>query len=122
MHLKLTIYTDDTLTEVKRIAEADSLKIPYRVSIYIGQSLDKYDLKNQDEIFNFVIGSLDKLDKIIKATFGVSETELDCIDTAELGRVGVEIYNWGLEKFNSLKSNGGNSGGNSKNSETTAQS
>jgi hypothetical protein len=116
MHLKLTIYTDDTLTEVKRIAEADGLKIPYRVSIYIAQTLDKIDLKNQDDIFNFVIGSLDKLDKIIKATFGVSETELECIDTAELGQVGVEIYKWGVEKFNSLKANGGNS----KNSEMTA--
>lgn len=104
MHLTLTIYTDDTLTEVKRIAEADSLKIPYRVAIYVAQSLDKVNLKNQDDVFNFVIGSLDKLDKIIKATFGVSETELDCIDTAELGQVGAEIYKWGLEKFNSLKS------------------
>lgn len=114
MNLVLNIYTDDTLTEVKRIAEADRLKIPYRVAMYIGQSLDTLDLKNEDDIFKFVTGSLDKLDKIIKATFGVTDTELDCVDVAELGVVGVELYKWGIEKLQTLK------GDKSKNVETTA--
>jgi len=114
MELVLNIYTDDTLTEVKRVAEADRLKIPYRVAMYIGQTLDTLDLKSEDDIFKFVTGSLDKLDKIIKATFGVTDSELECVDVAELGAVGVEIYKWGAEKLNSLKGN------NSKNVETTA--
>ena len=114
MKLVLNIYTDDTLTDVKRVAEADRLKIPYRVAMYIGQTLDTLDLKSEDDIFKFVTGSLDKLDKIIKATFGVTDSELECVDVAELGAVGVEIYNWGIEKLNSLKGN------NSKNVETTA--
>lgn len=114
MNLVLNIYTDDTLTEVKRIAEADRLKIPYRVAMYIGQSLDTLDLKNEDDIFKFVTGSMDKLDKVIKATFGVTDTELDCVDVAELGAVGVELYKWGIEKLQSLKGN------NSKNVVTTA--
>ena len=103
MNLVLNIYVDDTLTEVKRVAEADRLKIPYRVAMYIGQSLDTLDLKNEDDIFKFVTGSLDKLDKVIKATFGVTDTELDCIDVAELGAVGVELYKWGIEKLQTLK-------------------
>lgn len=114
MKLVLNIYTDDTLTEVKRVAEADRLKVPYRVAMYIGQSLDTVDLKNEDDIFKFVTGSLDKLDKIIKATFGVSELELECVDVAELGAVAVELYKWGMDKLNSLKGN------DSKNVETTA--
>lgn len=108
MNLVLNIYTDETLTEIKRKAEADRLKIPYRVAIYIGQSLDKLDLKNESDILNFVGGNIENLDKIIKATFGVSETELDCIDAGELGAVAMEIYKWAMEKLKSL-------GGNEKN-------
>ena len=114
MNLVLNIYTDDTLTEIKRVAEADRLKIPYRVAMYIGDSLDTLDLKNEADIVKFVTGSLDKLDKVIKATFGVTDTELDCVDVAELGAVGVELYKWGIEKLQSLKGN------NSKNVVTTA--
>ena len=114
MNLVLNIYTDDTLTELKRVAEADRLKIPYRVAIYIGQSLDKLDLKNDSDLLNFVGGNMENLDKIIKATFGVTETELECVDVAELGAVGVEIYKWGIAKLNSLKGN------DSKNVVTTA--
>ena len=115
MRLALTVYTDETLTEVKRVAGAEGLRIPYRVAIYIGESLDKIDLNSTDDIFKFVTGSLDKLDKIIKATFGVSEAELDCVDVAELGAVGVELYKWGMEKLNSLK------GGSEKNAVTAAE-
>lgn len=109
MKLELTIYTDDSLSEVKRIAEADRLRIPYRVAMYIGQSLDGIENKTTDDIFNFVTGSLDKLDKIIKATFGVSELELECIDAGELGDVAMELYKWGIDKLSNMK------GGNSKN-------
>ena len=105
MKLVLNIYTDDTLREVKRVAEADQLRIPYRVAVYIGQSLDTVNLKNENDIFKFVTGSLDKLDKIIKATFGLTDTELECVDVAELGAVGVELYKWGIDKLNSLKGN-----------------
>ena len=103
MKLVLNIYTDDTLRELKRVAEADQLRVPYRVAMYIGQSLDTLDLKNENDILKFVTGSLDKLDKIIKATFGLTDTELECVDVAELGAVGVELYKWGIDKLNSLK-------------------
>lgn len=105
MNLVLNIYTDDTLTELKRVAEADRLKIPYRVAIYIGQSLDKLDLKNDSDLLNLVGGNIEYLDKIIKATFGVSELELDCIDAGELGAVAMELYKWGLDKLKNLKGN-----------------
>ena len=105
MNLVLNIYTDETLTEVKRVAEADRLRIPYRVAMYVGQALDTVDLKNEDDILKFVTGSLDKVDKVIKATFGVTDSELECVDAAELGAVAVELYKWGIAKLNSLKGN-----------------
>lgn len=115
MNLVLNIYTDDTLTEIKRVVEADRLKISYRVAVTIGQSLETLDIHNDNDLVRLVTGNLDKVDKIIKATFGVTDTELDCVDIAELGAVAVELYKWGIEKINSLK--GGN---NSKNVVTTA--
>lgn len=105
MNLKLNIYTDETLTELKRVVEADRLRIPYRVAIYIGQTLETLDFKNNESVLKLITSNLDKLDKIIKATFGVSEQELECIDTLELGNVGVELFNWAMEKFNSVKGN-----------------
>ena len=114
MNLVLNIYTDETLTEIKRQVEADRLKIPYRVAMYIAQSLDTVDLKNNDDILKFVTGNLDKVDKIIKATFGVTDTELECVDVAELGSVATELYKWGMDKLQSLK------GKESKNAQTTA--
>lgn len=104
MELKLNIYTDETLTEIKRVAESDRLKVPYRVAIYIGQSLENMNLKKEEDILKFISSNIDKLDKIIKATFGVSESELDCIEVTDLASVGVELYKWAIEKFNSIKS------------------
>lgn len=114
MNLFLNIYTDESLTEVERVAEADRLKIPYRVATYIGQSLDKLDVKNDSDLLNFVGGNVENLDKIIKATFGITDTDLERVDAAELGAVAMEIYKWGMDKLNSLK------GKNSKNVTTTA--
>lgn len=106
MELRLNIYTDDTLTELKRVAEADGLKIPYRVGIYIAQSLETLDIQNNNDLLHFVSGNMDKVDKIIKATFGITETELECVDIADLGAVAVELFKWGLAKIQSLNNGG----------------
>ncbi len=106
MRLVLNIYTDDSLTELKRVVEAERVKIPYRVAIYIISSLEGVDIKNDNDLIKFVTGSMDKLDKIIKATFGVTESELECIDVAELGSVAMELYKWGLDKIKDIKGNG----------------
>ena len=82
--------------------------------MYIAQSLDTINLKNNDDVLKFVTGNLDKLDKIIKATFGVTDSELECVDVSELGAVASELYKWGIDKLQSLKGN------DSKNSQTTA--
>ena len=103
MKLVLNIYTDDTLTEVKRVAEADKVKIPYRVAVNIISSLDGKDIKNDNDLIAFVGNSVDKLDKVVKATFGVTEAELDCVDIGELGAVALELYNWAMDKVKGIK-------------------
>lgn len=112
--LKLTIYETDELRDVKRVEEADKLKIPYRTAIYIIQSLESVDIENETQIFNFVTSHIEKLDKIIKATFRVTDTELECIDLMELGTVAVDLYKWAIEKVKGLKRN------DSKNAPATA--
>lgn len=104
MLLKLNVYTDESLTDLKRTCEADKLKIPYRVAMYLIQSLDTVNLNNEDDILRFITSNVDKMDKIIKATFGVSESELDCIDAGELVETLKELYAWAIEKINTLKS------------------
>ena len=115
MSLKLTVYTDENLAEVKRAVEADRLKIPYRVTGYLMQSMENLSLDDKEGLFNYLAGNVGLLDKIIKATFNVSELELDCIDAMELYDVAMEIYAWGVEKIKNLKR-----GNNSKNVEETA--
>lgn len=115
MQLKLTVYTDDELREIKRVVEADELKIPYRVAGYLLQSMENLRLDDKEGMFNFIAGNMEILDKIIKATFGVTELELDCINTTELVSVGMEIAKWVMDKVNTLKQ-----GKNSKNVEVTA--
>ena len=112
MNLVLNIYTDETLTEVKRKAEAERVKIPYRVAINLINSLEGLDIKNDNDVISVITGSADKLDKIIKANFGVSELELDCVDAGELGAVAIELYKWAMDKVKSIKGN------DSKNSQT----
>lgn len=105
MILQLNIYTDETLTEVERVVEADRLKIPYRVALTIGEALDELDLDtlNDNDVFKLITGNVDKVDKIIKATFGVKDSELERVDVVELGNVAVELFKWGMDKISSLK-------------------
>lgn len=107
MNLVLNIYTNDELTELKRKAEADRLKIPYRVAIELIKSLEGVNLDDNDEIINFAGKSIDKLDKVIKATFKVSDAELECVDIAELGTVAKDLYSWIADKLKSIKGDKG---------------
>jgi len=103
MRLELTIYKDETLTEIREKVEADGVKIPYRVAMQIISSLDGMNIENDNDILKFVTGSTGNLDKIIKATFGLKESDLDCIDSLELIGVATELYKWAVGKFATLR-------------------
>ena len=99
----LTIYTDESLTDIKRTVEADELKIPYRVATYVVKALDNINMDSTDDLMRFVTKNVDCVDKIIKATFGVTETELDCINTSELVAVARELVAWTTGKLQGMK-------------------
>lgn len=107
MNLVLKVYTDDSLTELKRVVEADRLKIPYRVATTVAESLDTVDINNNDQVLSLITGNVVTIDKIIKATFGVSDSELECIDAGELGAVAVELYKWAIAKLKGLRGGAG---------------
>lgn len=100
--LKLNIFTDETFTEIGRTIEVDKIKIPYRTAMYLVQSLDKLQSGTEHEIMEFCTNNTDKIDKIIKATFGVSEHELDLVDGMELIQVIKELYSWIKDKIQGL--------------------
>ena len=43
MRLILNVYTNETFSEIKRVCEAERVRIPYRVGIYVAQMLDQVD-------------------------------------------------------------------------------
>ena len=100
MTLKLNIYTDETLTH---IAEADELKIPYRAAMQIIQSLDGLNIDNSEKIIQILTKNITQVDKIIKATFKISDSELDLINSGELINVCKQLYSWAIGKINNLK-------------------
>ncbi len=113
--LSLTIYANEEFTEVKRIVETDELKIPYKVTKYIAEVLQNVNTADTDALYNIVINSMDKVEKIIKATFGVSNTELEYIDTMEIVDMAMKLIKWAKSKFTMLN------GASSKNAVAVAQ-
>lgn len=103
MDLRLNIYTDDSFSEVKRVCEADRLRIPYRVAMRLVETLDSVSLNNDDDLIKFISANTDKMDKIVKATFSVTDTELECVDGGELIETLKELYKWGIEKISTLR-------------------
>lgn len=103
MELKLNIYKDESMKEVKEVVTADKLKIPYRVAMYLISSLDTINLDNDDDLIKFISSNTGSLDKILKATFGISESDLDGIDGGELISVIKELYTWAIGKMTNLK-------------------
>lgn len=104
MQLRLNVYKDESFTEVKRTCEVDRLRVPYRVAMHVAKMLDKAeDLTDEKQVIKMIAGSGDHLTKIVRATFGVSETELECVDIGEMYDVGLELYRYVIDKFQSLK-------------------
>lgn len=108
MNLKLNVYKDESFTEIKRVCEADRLRVPYRVAMYVAQTLDKVeDITDEKRILKVITGSSEQVTKIVKATFRVSETELETVDIGEMYDVAMELYRYAVEKFGTLRGNGG---------------
>lgn len=103
MQLVLKIYTDEKLTSIKRVAEADRFKIPYRVGIYLLELLENENIKNDVDLIKLMATAPNKLDKIVKGAFGLTDSELECVDSFELGIELIKVYKWIMETVKALK-------------------
>ncbi len=97
--MRITIYQDDTYTEIRETREADRLKVPFRVGQYVVNTMSKLDYKDEQKIIGAVLDSEEQITKIVKATFGLTDEDLETVDMIELGDVAKEIINFVLAKI-----------------------
>ena len=91
------------MTEIKDVRTADTVKIPYRVATSVISSLDGIDFDDGESVIMYIACNIEKMDKILKATFGVSEAELECINATELVDTVKEIYKWAMGQVRTIK-------------------
>lgn len=100
--MKLNIYTDGSLTEVKEVREVPRMKIPYRVGQYIVKVISDLDMGEDQKILDTLLASEEQITAVVRATFGLSEEDLDCIDAMELADLAKEIIAFASGKLAEL--------------------
>ena len=100
--MKLTIYTDETFTDVREVKECERIKIPYRVGQYVVKLIPALDLNDDQKVLNQVLESEEYITAIIRATFGLKEEDLDYIDIMELTDTAKQIIAFVLNKMAEL--------------------
>jgi len=102
--MKLKIYTDESLTQVREEREVPRMKVPYRTADAVLDMLSDLDFENLDEykVLKMVLKNKKHLTTVVRATFGLSEDELACIDLLELGDLAREIIRFVVEKMAEL--------------------
>ena len=107
--MRLTIYQDDTFTDIRETRECDKIKIPYRVGQYVINIMGKIDYTDEKQLVDAVLDSEEQITKIVKATFGLTEDDLETVDLAELYETARQIINFVLSKFTELGAENPNS-------------
>lgn len=97
--MKLTIYTDETFCEVREVRERDRMKIPYRVGQHVVNLISAMDLNDEQQIIRSVLDSEDQITAVVRATFGLSDEDLDHVDAMELADLGREIIAFVVQKM-----------------------
>lgn len=100
--MKLKIYTDDTFTEVREEREVERMKIPYRVSQHVVNILSSVDLDNDKEVLSKVLESEAQITAVVRATFGLTDEDLDGVDTMDLADLAKEIIGFVANKMAEL--------------------
>lgn len=102
--MKLKIYTDESLVTLREEREVPRMRIPYRTADAVLDMLADIDFHNVDEykIINLVLKNKKHLTAVVRATFGLSEEDLACIDLMELGDLAKEIVAFVMEKMAEL--------------------
>lgn len=113
--MKLTIYTDESMTEVREVREVPRMKIPYRTATAVLNMLGDLDLEKMNEtaILGMVLKNERHLTAVVRATFGLAEEDLERVDVVELGDLAREIVAYVVQKMADLGVDlGGDSGPN----------
>ncbi len=103
--MRITIYQDDSFTEIRETRETDRLKVPFRVGQYVVNALSKIDCTDEKQILGAVMDSEEQITKIVKATFGLTDADLETVDAMELGEAAKEIIQFVLAKIAELGRN-----------------
>ena len=99
--MKLTIYTDESMTTVREVREVARMKIPYRTSEAVVEMLGDVDLEKMNEmaILGMLLKNWRHITAVVRATFGLAEEDLEYIDTLELTDLAKEIISWVVGKM-----------------------
>ena len=102
--MKLKIYTDETLIEVREEREVPRMKVPYRTADAVLDLLADLDFENMDEnkILSMVLKNKQHLTTVVRATFGLTEDDLACIDLLDLTDLAKDIVRFVLDKVAEL--------------------
>lgn len=102
--MKLTIYTDESMTDVREVREVARIKIPYRTGQHVINMLENLDLENMsnEAVLGMVLKNEYHLTRVVRATFGLAEEDLECVDVVELGDVAREIVVYVIKKMSDL--------------------
>lgn len=102
--MKLNIYTDEMLATVREVREVKRMKIPYRTADAVLDMIGDMDLENVDgeKVLALVLKNRQHLTTVVRATFGLDEEDLACIDIMELGDLAREIVAYVVEKMAEL--------------------
>lgn len=102
--MKLTIYTDESMTEVREVREVPRMKIPYRTATAVMNMLGDLDLENMNEmaILGMVLKNEYHLTRVVRATFGLDESDLDFVDVVEMGDLAKDIVAYVVQKMADL--------------------
>lgn len=108
MAYKLPIYTDETFRTVKETRECDELTIPFRVGEYFMDLLAALDFNNDIEVLLAAAKSKDQIKKIIRASFGLTEDDLEFVKLNDLKAVAQPIVKFIYDKIAELNLDGDN--------------
>lgn len=100
--MQLTIYTDDTYTDVREVRERDKMKIPYRVGQYVIKAVAGLDLSDDKAVLAKLLESEEQITAVVRATFGLTDEDLDHVDLLELSELAGQIVDFVLSKISDL--------------------
>ena len=102
--MKLTIYTDESMITEREVREVPRMKIPYRTAAAVVNMLENLDLESMsnEAILGMVLKNEKHLTAVVRATFGLAEEDLTCVDVVELADLARDIAAFVVQKMADL--------------------